>query len=243
MANCILCLHSSGLSGAQWTRLAQALSPQYQVRAPDLLGYGGCPDPIVEPFRFEQEVERLLRMLDAPSILIGHSYGGFLALQLALRAPELVRGIVAFDPIAWGALRSTEPEAMEPLKDLRFAKSEATQEEWLESFVDFWGEPGSWSRMSPRARQSMTDSYPKMRQEVASLVFDDTPHTAYETLRLPTLLIGGHDTPRVQQNVTEALHRAIVGSDFQTIPGGHMAPITHGEAFLTRVREFLSELR
>lgn len=242
MTNRILCLHSSGLSGAQWARLAQALSLEYEVSAPNLLGYGGCPDPIVEPFRFEQEVERLLGMLEQPAILIGHSYGGFLALQLALRAPEKVGALVAFDPIAWGALRSTEPEALEPLKELRFAKPETDREEWLESFVDFWGEPGSWNRMSPRARQSMTDSYPKMRQEVASLVFDNTPHTVYETLRLPTLLMGGHDTPRVQQKVTEALHRAIVGSDFQVIPGGHMAPITHGEEFLARVREFLAHL-
>lgn len=238
----ILCLHSSGLSGAQWARLVEILSPEFKVLAPDLLGYGGCREPVVEPFGYSQDVERLLGMLERPAILIGHSYGGFLALQLALRTPEMTRAVIAFDPIAWGALRSTEPEALEPLKDLRFARPEAGQDEWLRSFVDFWGEPGAWDKMSSRARESMLASYPKMRQEVASLVFDDTPDTAYGPLSLPVLLISGKQTPLVQQRVTMALHRAISRSELQEMEGGHMAPITHSDEFLSRVRAFLGGL-
>lgn len=238
----ILCIHSSGLSGAQWARLAGALSPDFEVFAPDLLGYGECREPVVEPFAYSQDLERLLAMLDGSTILIGHSYGGFLALQMALRAPKKVRAVIAFDPIAWGALRSTRPEALEPLKELRFAQPGASQDEWLRSFVDFWGEAGSWDRMSSRAQESMIASYPKMRQEVASLVFDETPDTVYGRLSLPVLLVSGKQSPLVQQWVTMALHEAIAGSQLQEMDGGHMAPITRGEEFLQLVRVFLDRL-
>lgn len=236
----LLCLHSSGLSGAQWDRLKLAL-PDRDVLAPDLLGYGECSESFERPFHFAQDLQRLERLLTQPSVLVGHSYGGFLALQLALRQPEMVKGMVLFDPIVWGVLNSRDGFPLEKvIPDPRFLDPKSSPDDWLECFVDFWGETGSWRKISPRARQSMLDSYLKLREEVGSLALDRTPHTAYRTISCPTLLLYGLQSPAVEQRAVEILHQSVPGSEWASLEGGHMAPITAFGPFLSKLEEFLA---
>src|SRR5688572_29961491 len=91
----VVLIHSGGFTSRQWRKLGEALSSRFRVLAPDLLGYGETGAwPEGEPFHFRQDLDFLEALIDAdgePVHLVGHSYGGFLALQLALRRPELVR--------------------------------------------------------------------------------------------------------------------------------------------------------
>lgn len=238
----ILCLHSSGLSGAQWGRFTAAFSDRYTVHTPDLLGYGACQEPYAMPFHFEQDLERLKGMLDRPMVVVGHSYGGLLSLRLALHSPENVRALILFDPIAWGALRSVDPSAFDMMDTVRFGRTDVPAEEWLESFVDFWGEPGSWKAMSPRARDSMLGSFPKLRDEVHSLIGDLTPADVYSGLEQPTLLLTGKRSPVQQQRVNEILAETMSGARAEMMAGGHMAPITHSDEYLAHVIAFLERL-
>ncbi|HSN28489.1 MAG TPA: alpha/beta fold hydrolase, partial [Kofleriaceae bacterium] len=96
-----LLIHSGGFGGRQWRKLGEVLAPTHEVLAPDLLGYGSEPWPAGAPFHFRQDVERLAGLLGGEQAdVVGHSYGGFLALQLALAHPELVRRIAVYDPVA-----------------------------------------------------------------------------------------------------------------------------------------------
>ena len=65
--------------------------------APDLLGHGSSPyEP---PWDLETHVNAVVETVGAaPAILIGHSFGGRLALELAARAPKLVPKLVLLDP-------------------------------------------------------------------------------------------------------------------------------------------------
>ncbi len=238
----ILCLHSSGLSGAQWGRFVAAFSDRYTIHTPDLLGYGANQDPYSMPFHYEQDLKRLQGLLDRPMVVVGHSYGGLLSLRLALHNPENVQALALFDPIAWGALRSVDPSAFDMMDDVRFGRTDVPAEEWLESFVDFWGEPGSWKAMSPRARDSMLGSFPKLRDEVHSLIDDRTPADIYSGLKQPTLLLTGERSPIQQQRVNAILAEAIPGADSKMMPGGHMAPITHSQEYLDHIEAFLQGL-
>ncbi len=85
----VLLIHSSGFNARQWRRLAESLR-DYRVLMPNLLGYDA---PWTGPFHFRQDVEHLAAQLTEPAHIVGHSYGGFLALQLALARPDLVRSI------------------------------------------------------------------------------------------------------------------------------------------------------
>src|SRR5438270_12284733 len=104
----VLLLHSSGLSGRQWRRLVRKLEERgFRASAPDLTGHGESA-PLLEPtpFSFLQDAERVRGMLaeGGPMHLVGHSYGGLVALIAALGAPEKVRSLALFEPVAFGVL-------------------------------------------------------------------------------------------------------------------------------------------
>ena len=104
-----LLVHSGGFTGRQWRKLGELLAPTHDVLAPDLIGYGANPWPAGEPFHFRQDVERLAGLLRGRRAdVVGHSYGGFLALQLALAHPELVDRIAVYDPVAFNVLTAEQ---------------------------------------------------------------------------------------------------------------------------------------
>src|SRR5262245_35722178 len=88
-------IHCGGLSSRQWRRLAARLSPIRRVIAPDLLGYGASsPWPADAPFHFNEDarlIDTILDTLATPVDLVGHSYGGLLALTIAARRPRDIR--------------------------------------------------------------------------------------------------------------------------------------------------------
>jgi 3-oxoadipate enol-lactonase len=79
-----------------WMDLLACLSPEFRVLTYDLRGYGGeAPN---DEFTIKQLAEDLLALLDSlgteTTHVVGHSQGGFIALELALARPELVSSLV-----------------------------------------------------------------------------------------------------------------------------------------------------
>lgn len=92
----VILLHGSNGHGADMAPLAAALA-EFEPVAPDLLGHGGRPVP--ERLRLDDMVDDLGAWIEArglgPSHLVGYSFGGHVALGLALRAPERVLSVTA----------------------------------------------------------------------------------------------------------------------------------------------------
>jgi lipase len=96
----VLVLHGVTNTGARYRRLAETALPGRRVMAPDLRGHAGSTwDP---PWDVGRHVEDVLETLDAAGIdhapVVGHSFGGLLAMALAGRAPERVERLVLLDP-------------------------------------------------------------------------------------------------------------------------------------------------
>lgn len=92
----LLCLHGHPGNGRSMDVFTQALANQFATIAPDLRGYG--QSQVQQPFEMVThlaDLERLLRTLDIKTCLIlGWSLGGIVALEMALRYPHLVSGLI-----------------------------------------------------------------------------------------------------------------------------------------------------
>lgn len=242
----VLLVHSGGFTSRQWRKLADRLAPTHRVLTPDLLGYGPAPWPAGRPFHFTEDVAMLAALLDEPAHLVGHSYGGLLALHVALAHPDRVRSIAVYEPVAFGIL--DEP-ADAPFRDelsrlpAYHSDADGVDEAWLAAFVDWWNGPGTWAQLAEPTRRAFRSVGWKVSQEVASLVADPTDRAAYARITVPTLLLGGETSPAAERRVLAKLAATLPAATLHTFAGlGHMAPITHAElvndaivAHLTRV--------
>jgi lipase len=113
----LLCLHGVGAHAVRFIRLAELL-PAATVVAPDLRGHGRSPKH--GPWTIDQhvrDVAPLLRRMGPRAIVVGHSFGGLIAWELARYAPDQLRGLVLVDPaIAMDKIycRQRVAEASEP---------------------------------------------------------------------------------------------------------------------------------
>jgi pimeloyl-ACP methyl ester carboxylesterase len=115
----VVLLHGWGLAHRTYRKALAALADNgMQVWAPALPGFGGTPDLPAEQFSLEGYAAWVVRFLDAvgltaPVTLVGHSFGGGVAIRTAYDAPDRVSRLVCVNSIggsAWteqrGAVRS-----------------------------------------------------------------------------------------------------------------------------------------
>ena len=96
----ILAIHGLTGHGRRWESLATAHLPEFAMSAPDLLGHGRSSWRA--PWTIEANVAALAGLLDAdsagPVVVVGHSFGGAVAMNLAAARPDLVAALVLLDP-------------------------------------------------------------------------------------------------------------------------------------------------
>jgi pimeloyl-ACP methyl ester carboxylesterase len=242
----VVLVHSGGLSSRQWTRWTPRLEGTHRVVAPDLLGSGASdPVPPEAPFHFSQDVAALDAVLDAlatPFHLVGHSYGGLVALTSARQRPARVLSLSLFEPVAFGVLYSAGDAA--GIHSLESYDHDGTflddaaggSEPWLERFIDWWQGAGAWQALPAPSRAAFLKVGRKVFQEVRSLTADRTPHEAYAGLTPPALVMTAKRSPLAAQRVCAILARALPRAELVTFDdAGHMAPLTHAHVISERV--------
>ena len=246
----VVLVHSSGLSSRQWTRLSGRVAPARRVIAPDLLGSGASdPVPADALFHFGEDVaalEGLLDTIEERYHLVGHSYGGLVALAAARRRPERVISLALFEPVAFGVLYSEgDRDGIASLEDYDpdgtfFDDAAGGREPWLERFIDWWQGEGAWRGLPEPARSAFLKVGRKVFQEVRSLTSDRTPLEAYRALTMPTLFMSGARSPLAARRVCEIFARGLPAAKLVTLEdAGHMGPLTHGQTVAELILDHL----
>jgi pimeloyl-ACP methyl ester carboxylesterase len=240
----VVLVHSGGFSARQWRKLAGDLAATHHVLAPDLLGYGASsPWPVGTPFHLNQDVamlETLLDALDRPAHLVGHSYGGLLALKLALSRRARVSSLALFEPVVFGVLdEQSDGEARAAIRLVQNeyrADERGADDRWLGGFVDWWNGAGAWNKLGEEARASFRAVGWKVYQEVLSTTTDTTDRATFATIEVPALVMGGELTAATERRVVDKLAKALPRARLEIVSGaGHMAPITHAAIVNTAI--------
>jgi pimeloyl-ACP methyl ester carboxylesterase len=103
----VVLIHGGASDSKDWVETIEALSPSYSIHAPDLLGYGLSDRPKTGYFlsEFVDFTLEFIKELDFDAhVLVGHSIGGRVCLEIALRHPEIVRRLVLVDTVGFNKL-------------------------------------------------------------------------------------------------------------------------------------------
>ena len=113
----VILAHGSGASHRAWAPVVNSLRDRYRVLTPDLLGYGRSePSRVNAQFHPWSDLGALIALAeraDGPVHLVGHSYGGALALEAARSLGPRARSLTLIDPVAFHLMRlhmSSHPE-------------------------------------------------------------------------------------------------------------------------------------
>jgi 2-hydroxymuconate-semialdehyde hydrolase len=245
----VLFLHGSGpgvSAWANWRLPIERLEGDVRIIAPDLVGFGYTVPPADVEYTRETWLRQVVDLLDALGLdrvsVVGNSFGGSMALALAVHHPERVDRLVLMGAVGvpfeitegldavWGYEPSEE--AMGRLMRETFAYDPAlVTDELVRSRYEASIRPGAqeqFSAMFPAPRQRWVDSMTFSEAEIRAL-----PH--------PTLVVHGRDDKVIPLSNSLTLLDWVDDSRLHVFGRcGHWTQIEHADAFASIVRDFLT---
>lgn len=228
----VLLIHGLTGHGRRWHTLAERHLPDVAVLAPDLIGHGHSSWSA--PWTIDANVAALATLIeneaDGPVVVVGHSFGGAVALHLAAACPDLVSGLVLLDPAigldgqrmrAIAEATMASPDYTDPAE----ARSEKATAAWADvPPAELDTELADHLLALPNGRHGWRLCMPAMMSYWSELARDITvPHR--ET---PTVLVRAElsDPPYVTGALIEALSAAL-GADLTVLDFDcrHMVPL------------------
>jgi pimeloyl-ACP methyl ester carboxylesterase len=160
----IILLHGGRDHGRSWDRIARALQPHFHVMAPDLRGHGDSEWAKGSSYSLADHVYDLTHLVGAGrnAVLVGHSFGGMIALAFAGTYPDRVSRLAVLD----GAFLPTVPSA--PI-DARMA-------EWI-------AELDKVSTSQPRRFRTVEEAAERMSAHNSRLTSEQALHLARHAVR------------------------------------------------------------
>jgi len=250
----VVLLHSSASSRAQWRALTADLRTCYHIIAPDLHGYGETGDwHGRRSLTLADEAEIVAAMIaraDGPIHLVGHSYGGAVALRFAFERPDLLRSLALIEPVAFHLLRHrgcsehphcSEHDLLSRVRDI--AETVAGDSvRGMACFVDFWNGAGAWSQLREKTRTDLARRAGKVALDFQATLEEPVPPAAYRRISVPSRILRGETSPPVAQAIAARLAAVLPEATLDVIPGaGHMLPLTHAAAVNAVIAAHLSD--
>jgi pimeloyl-ACP methyl ester carboxylesterase len=246
----VMLVHSSVSGARMWRRLMDDLKDDFHVRAVNLYGYGRTPPwSSVAPQSLDDQarlVETAPRNADTVCV-VGHSFGGSVAMKLAARLSGRVTKLVLLETNPFYLLEQAGcADAFAQAMDLRnCVKKFGALGEWAraaEQFADYWGGgAASWQNMSADRRNTFVEALKPNYFEWDAVMDETTPVEQWARL-LPrsTLLVSDPNTVLPIREITAILRRSCAMWTYKEIAdGGHMAPLTRPDLINPLVSSFL----
>ncbi|HSW27391.1 MAG TPA: alpha/beta fold hydrolase [Burkholderiaceae bacterium] len=247
----VVLVHSSASSNRQWRRLIDRLSPRNRVIAPNLMGNGATtawhgqrPQTLADAAEVVMGVIEGLQ-LDTPLALVGHSWGGAIALHAAQVLGERVAKLVLYEPMLPGLLTAHGRQAAAETQALHAHLQRCARSgDWLaaaERFTEYFNGDGAWAATPPERRQLIAGLLPPNLPEWDAATAPQRAE-AFAGVCASTLLMRGRTTRPALVEMASVLYRHFAHWRLVDVAGcGHMAPLTHADVINAWIADFLDD--
>ena len=245
----VFLIHGSGpgvTAWANWRLTMPVLAERFRVIAPDMVGFGYTERPADIRYTMDGWVEHALGVMDALGLeqthLVGNSFGGALALALAIRAPHRVKRLALMGSVgvsfpitpgleaAWGYTPSIEN--MRALLDVFAFDRKLVNDDLARLRYEASIRPGfqeSFASMFPAPRQRGIDAMASRDADICAL-----PHE--------TLLIHGREDKVIPTATSQRLFELIPRAQLHLFGQcGHWTQIEHAGRFTQLLTNFFEQ--
>jgi pimeloyl-ACP methyl ester carboxylesterase len=236
----VLLVHGTG--GAVWDPLPEMLASAGQrVISYHRRGFGAssCP-PIKDPPRHTADAAALLERLGAaPAVVVGHSMGGVISLDLAIRRPDVVGALVLIEPPLHFKKHPSTTMIRElvgaQLVRLTRGKERAAQRfmRWATRTTD--GLNG-FDATPPEIQAQLLANSPAIMRELDAGTGEHVKLEELASIGCPTICLVGSITLPDYGRAAERIAKALPALEIVTVPGaGHVLPVSHPQAVVDAV--------
>ncbi|MGI9506087.1 MAG: alpha/beta fold hydrolase, partial [Geminicoccaceae bacterium] len=189
------------------------------------------------PMTLNDEAEAVLTFIadyQGTAHLVGHSYGGAIAMILAMAHPDRFSTLTLIEPAAYWLLAQVGDDALArevETANLRFMSlvDAGHHDAAFQGYFAFYnGAKESWSGLSPSIKQRVLSVAKQVAAGLGAVRAFKSPIIDLTKLRVPSLVVRGSQTDAVHARLTEIVADAIPKAALKMIEGaGHMSPLTH----------------
>lgn len=233
----VVLLHSSAGSARQWRSLFDRLAVRYDVRSPEFWGHGqraAWPGPGALTLADEAAFLEPILAEGRRVHLVGHSYGGAVALKAAALHPGAFESVTVYEPVLFGWLVAGAPDSTALAEVLAIAD---TMRKHLQRgdafraaapFMNYWCGDGTWESMSLARREPIALRMRAVMAHFEALFGDPLAAADLRRVRAPLLVLSGAGTRLSTALIASQLQAALPAARHEVLAGmAHMGPITH----------------
>ena len=225
-----------------WRGVMDRLAERFHMIAIDVTGFGGTdPWSHDRPLTLDDEADAIAAVIEsvvgddgAPVHLAGHSFGGAIALRLAVTGKAPLASLTLVEPAPYPILAEAGEDALyeeAATINLGFieAVAEGRSEAAFERYIDYYTDgPGAWIAFSGKARARFLHSASDVARALAAVHADGMKRADVAALDLPAQLIHGALTSGPHARLCEVLAETIPGAGLSVVEkAGHMLTMTH----------------
>ena len=243
----LVLLHAFPLSSAMWLAQREGLANRFRVITPDLRGFGGSvlgdDEPSVDAMA--DDVAAVLRRLGVGRAVVGGlSMGGYVAMALCRRHPDLVLGLVL---AATRATADTEPVREVRLRQAARLEADDSTQVLVDEVLPGLVGPTTLRRRAlvyGRVRGLVQATPPRAAAWAQRAMAGRTE--AFDTLRslrVPALVMVGDEDAPAAEGEARAMAGALPDAELLVIPrSGHLCAVEQPDLFNQAVAEFAAAL-
>ncbi|MDE0383590.1 MAG: alpha/beta hydrolase [Defluviicoccus sp.] len=243
----LMALLPPGASGASiWRPVASALRDRFRTAAVNPSGYGETePFAGPAPMTIRDEAAAAAAVIRAESPdgaarahVVGHSYGGTVALVLALTWPELIGRLTLLEPAPYPLLREAGETAFaEEIEGrnrdfIAAVRGGGLDDAAMEAYLDYFNDrPGYWRGLDAETRSRMLALPERLAVNLDAVERLKLRPADLAAIAAPATVIRGGATDKLHARLSELVAGAIPSAVLIDLPGaGHMMTLTHGPA-------------